>query len=156
MRTRVRMGVSIRVLRSKIVGSGLRWKDESADVTRLESALCDYRIIYTHDQHTKKMEKKSCLLTLNTTTGFSLHVSPTIRLTSPRARALTSKFNTSYDPPNSLTRAAIQARFCDGLDGLRREVCGPYEEDRPLGTLRTGRQGSYPSLYCLRRKRVCK
>ena len=47
VRTRVRMGVSIRVLRSKIVGSGLRWKEESADVTRLESALCDYRIIHT-------------------------------------------------------------------------------------------------------------
>ena len=45
--------------------------------------------------------------TLNTTTGFSLHVSPATHLTSPRARA----FNTSYDPPSSLTRAAIQARF---------------------------------------------
>ena len=59
---------------------------------------------------TMQYEHKLEILTLNTTTGFSLHVSPTIRLTSPRARALTSKFNTSYDPPNSLTRAAIQVR----------------------------------------------
>ena len=62
--------------------------------------------------------------------------------------------------PNFLTHAQLSSRMCKpicyGLDGLRREVHGPREEDRPLGTLRIGRQGSYPSLYCLRRKRLCK